>query len=156
MGHFSFEHRNVLLSPLFVGSDAPGIFVCSKDNYLWPFYTWFFSHVVMCQLNMLLLLFFPSYRPLQTHLCSTKRRIYYPSIIFPQTILYLCYISYLHLFSCLHPTIHLIFVVSSIPLPHHVPFNYRTPYYSFDRLSISSICPDYSLKIKKIAMDQSK
>ncbi|XP_013858047.1 ras-specific guanine nucleotide-releasing factor 2 isoform X2 [Austrofundulus limnaeus] len=37
---------------------------------------------------------------------------------------------------------------SSIPI--------RTRYHSFDRLSISSICPDYSLKIKKIAMDQSK
>ncbi|XP_026199393.1 ras-specific guanine nucleotide-releasing factor 2 isoform X6 [Anabas testudineus] len=37
---------------------------------------------------------------------------------------------------------------SSIPI--------RAQYYSFDRLSISSICPDYSLKIKKIAMDQSK
>ncbi|XP_041642618.1 ras-specific guanine nucleotide-releasing factor 2 isoform X3 [Cheilinus undulatus] len=37
---------------------------------------------------------------------------------------------------------------SSIPI--------RAQYHSFDRLSISSICPDYSLKIKKIAMDQSK
>ncbi|XP_067469908.1 ras-specific guanine nucleotide-releasing factor 2 isoform X1 [Thunnus thynnus] len=37
---------------------------------------------------------------------------------------------------------------SSIPI--------RAQYHSYDRLSISSICPDYSLKIKKIAMDQSK
>ncbi|XP_047448452.1 ras-specific guanine nucleotide-releasing factor 2 isoform X4 [Mugil cephalus] len=37
---------------------------------------------------------------------------------------------------------------SSIPI--------RPQYHSFDRLSISSLCPDYSLKIKKIAMDQSK
>ncbi|XP_033475981.1 ras-specific guanine nucleotide-releasing factor 2 isoform X2 [Epinephelus lanceolatus] len=37
---------------------------------------------------------------------------------------------------------------SSIPI--------RVRYHSFDRLSISSICPDYSLKIKKIAMDQPK
>nr|XP_057926915.1 ras-specific guanine nucleotide-releasing factor 2 isoform X2 [Doryrhamphus excisus] len=37
---------------------------------------------------------------------------------------------------------------SSIPI--------RAQYHSFDRLSISSICPDYSLKIKKITMDQSK
>ncbi|XP_026177924.1 ras-specific guanine nucleotide-releasing factor 2 isoform X2 [Mastacembelus armatus] len=37
---------------------------------------------------------------------------------------------------------------SSIPI--------RAQYHSFDRLSISSFCPDYSLKIKKIAMDQSK
>ncbi|XP_027890294.1 ras-specific guanine nucleotide-releasing factor 2 isoform X1 [Xiphophorus couchianus] len=37
---------------------------------------------------------------------------------------------------------------SSIPI--------RVQSHSFDRLSISSICPDYSLKIKKIAMDQSK
>ncbi|XP_043965169.1 ras-specific guanine nucleotide-releasing factor 2 isoform X1 [Gambusia affinis] len=37
---------------------------------------------------------------------------------------------------------------SSIPI--------RAQRHSFDRLSISSICPDYSLKIKKIAMDQSK
>ncbi|KAI2664409.1 Ras-specific guanine nucleotide-releasing factor 2 [Labeo rohita] len=32
----------------------------------------------------------------------------------------------------------------------------RVQYHSFDRLSITSICPDYSLKIRKIAMDQSK
>ncbi|XP_034727738.1 ras-specific guanine nucleotide-releasing factor 2 isoform X1 [Etheostoma cragini] len=37
---------------------------------------------------------------------------------------------------------------SSIPI--------RAQYHSFDRLSILSISPDYSLKIKKIAMDQSK
>lgn len=37
---------------------------------------------------------------------------------------------------------------SSIPI--------RAQYHSYDRLSISSICPDYSLKIKKITMDQSK
>ncbi|XP_041855622.1 ras-specific guanine nucleotide-releasing factor 2 isoform X2 [Melanotaenia boesemani] len=37
---------------------------------------------------------------------------------------------------------------SSIPI--------RAQYHSFDRLSISSICPDYCMKIKKIAMDQSK
>ncbi|XP_036069525.1 ras-specific guanine nucleotide-releasing factor 2 isoform X2 [Oryzias melastigma] len=37
---------------------------------------------------------------------------------------------------------------SSIPI--------RVQYPSFDRLSISSICPDYGLKVKKIAMDQSK
>ncbi|KAM8886770.1 ras-specific guanine nucleotide-releasing factor 2 isoform 2-T2 [Spinachia spinachia] len=37
---------------------------------------------------------------------------------------------------------------SSIPI--------RAQYHSFDRLSISSISPDYSLKIKRIAMDQSK
>ncbi|KAM9744375.1 ras-specific guanine nucleotide-releasing factor 2 isoform 2-T2 [Menidia menidia] len=37
---------------------------------------------------------------------------------------------------------------SSIPI--------RAQYHSFDRLSVSSICPDYSLKIKKIAIDQSK
>ncbi|KAM6930469.1 ras-specific guanine nucleotide-releasing factor 2 isoform 3-T3 [Xenentodon cancila] len=37
---------------------------------------------------------------------------------------------------------------SSIPI--------RARYHSFDRLSISSICPDYSLKMKKIAADQSK
>lgn len=72
-----------------------------------------------------------------------------------------------HLLSLLHLLLAFIFMsasnhlfnlcyVSSIPPPLHVPFNYRTPYYSFDRLSISSICPDYSLKIKKIAMDQSK
>lgn len=48
------------------------------------------------------------------------------------------------------------FSVSSIPLSLHVPSNYRAQYHSYDRLSISSICPDYSLKIKKIAMDQSK
>ncbi|XP_048045183.1 ras-specific guanine nucleotide-releasing factor 2 isoform X1 [Megalobrama amblycephala] len=32
----------------------------------------------------------------------------------------------------------------------------RVQYHSFDRLSITSICPDYSLKIRKIALDQSK
>ncbi|KAI1900431.1 hypothetical protein AGOR_G00049870 [Albula goreensis] len=32
----------------------------------------------------------------------------------------------------------------------------RVQYHSFDRLSISSICPDYSLKIRKLALDQSK
>ncbi|KAG5280970.1 hypothetical protein AALO_G00066020 [Alosa alosa] len=32
----------------------------------------------------------------------------------------------------------------------------RIQYHSFDRLSITSICPDYSLKIRKIALDQSK
>ncbi|KAK0141460.1 Ras-specific guanine nucleotide-releasing factor 2 [Merluccius polli] len=32
----------------------------------------------------------------------------------------------------------------------------RVQYHSFDRLSITSICPDYSVKIKKIALDQSK
>ncbi|XP_030214162.1 ras-specific guanine nucleotide-releasing factor 2 isoform X2 [Gadus morhua] len=32
----------------------------------------------------------------------------------------------------------------------------RVQYHSFDRLSITSICPDYSLKIKKIALDQPK
>ncbi|XP_061755783.1 ras-specific guanine nucleotide-releasing factor 2 isoform X1 [Nerophis ophidion] len=37
---------------------------------------------------------------------------------------------------------------SSIPI--------RGQYHSLDRLSISSICPDYSLKIKKITVDQSK
>ncbi|XP_061585423.1 ras-specific guanine nucleotide-releasing factor 2 isoform X3 [Cololabis saira] len=37
---------------------------------------------------------------------------------------------------------------SSIPI--------RARYHSFDRLSISSICPDYTLKIKKIAADHSK
>ncbi|XP_029998493.1 ras-specific guanine nucleotide-releasing factor 2 isoform X3 [Sphaeramia orbicularis] len=37
-----------------------------------------------------------------------------------------------------------------------IPISYRTQYHSFDRLSISSICPDHSMKIKKIAMDQSK
>ncbi|XP_075955618.1 ras-specific guanine nucleotide-releasing factor 2 [Anarhichas minor] len=37
---------------------------------------------------------------------------------------------------------------SSIPI--------RARYHSFDRLSISSMCPDYSLKIKRIAVDQSK
>ncbi|XP_026044587.1 ras-specific guanine nucleotide-releasing factor 2 isoform X3 [Astatotilapia calliptera] len=37
-----------------------------------------------------------------------------------------------------------------------IPISYRMQYHSFDRLSISPICSDYSLKIKKIAMDQSK
>ncbi|KAI5613237.1 ras-specific guanine nucleotide-releasing factor 2 isoform X1 [Silurus asotus] len=32
----------------------------------------------------------------------------------------------------------------------------RIQYPSFDRLSITSFCPDYSLKMRKIAMDQSK
>uniref|UniRef100_A0AAY4BY48 Ras-specific guanine nucleotide-releasing factor 2 n=1 Tax=Denticeps clupeoides TaxID=299321 RepID=A0AAY4BY48_9TELE len=32
----------------------------------------------------------------------------------------------------------------------------RIQYHSFDRLSITSICPDYSVKIRKIALDQSK
>ncbi|XP_066510261.1 ras-specific guanine nucleotide-releasing factor 2 isoform X1 [Hoplias malabaricus] len=32
----------------------------------------------------------------------------------------------------------------------------RVQYHSFDRLFITSICPDYSLKIRKIALDQSK
>ncbi|MCI4392607.1 hypothetical protein PGIGA_G00147800 [Pangasianodon gigas] len=32
----------------------------------------------------------------------------------------------------------------------------RIQYPSFDRLSITSFCPDYSLKLRKIAMDQSK
>ncbi|XP_063049769.1 ras-specific guanine nucleotide-releasing factor 2 [Engraulis encrasicolus] len=32
----------------------------------------------------------------------------------------------------------------------------RIQYHSFDRLSITSLCPDYSLKIRKIALDQSK
>ncbi|KAJ8414873.1 hypothetical protein AAFF_G00023960 [Aldrovandia affinis] len=32
----------------------------------------------------------------------------------------------------------------------------RVQYHSFDRLSISSICPDYSLKIRRLALDQSK
>ncbi|XP_051532189.1 ras-specific guanine nucleotide-releasing factor 2-like isoform X2 [Myxocyprinus asiaticus] len=32
----------------------------------------------------------------------------------------------------------------------------RVKYHSFDRLSITSICPDYSLKIRKMALDQSK
>ncbi|KAG7318439.1 hypothetical protein KOW79_018194 [Hemibagrus wyckioides] len=37
---------------------------------------------------------------------------------------------------------------TSIPVRIHYP--------SFDRLSITSFCPDYSLKMRKIAMDQSK
>ncbi|XP_029115256.1 ras-specific guanine nucleotide-releasing factor 2 isoform X3 [Scleropages formosus] len=32
----------------------------------------------------------------------------------------------------------------------------RVQYHSFDRLSITSICPDYNLKIRKLALDQSK
>jgi len=34
--------------------------------------------------------------------------------------------------------------------------SHRVQYHSFDRLSITSICPDYSLKIRKMALDQSK
>lgn len=60
-------------------------------------------------------------------------------------------------FSGLNPTITPIHLIIFLCHPSlHVPFNYRAQYHSFDRLSISSICPDYSLKIKKIAMDQSK
>ncbi|XP_046871388.1 ras-specific guanine nucleotide-releasing factor 2 [Hypomesus transpacificus] len=32
----------------------------------------------------------------------------------------------------------------------------RVQYHSFDRLSITSVCPDYTLKIRKISLDQSK
>ncbi|XP_072288743.1 ras-specific guanine nucleotide-releasing factor 2 isoform X3 [Eucyclogobius newberryi] len=37
-----------------------------------------------------------------------------------------------------------------------IPISYRTQYHSFDHLSISSICPDYSTRIKKITIEQSK
>lgn len=47
---------------------------------------------------------------------------------------------------------------NSISISTHlrVPFHYRAPCPSFDRLSILSMCSDYGLKRKKIAMDQSK
>lgn len=92
--------------------------------------------------------------PPQTHLSSSKRFIHHPSI-------YLCHISCVCIFmsqSDHHPPIHLIIFLChpSSPLSLHVPSNYRVQNHSFERLSISSICPDSSLKIKKIALDQSK
>ncbi|PWA26642.1 hypothetical protein CCH79_00001242, partial [Gambusia affinis] len=58
----------------------------------------------------------------------------------------------------LHPVIHSIFS-SSLPPPSsssHCCRRLRIEQHSYDRLSIMSLCPDYSLKITQLALDQSK
>ncbi|XP_035763286.1 ras-specific guanine nucleotide-releasing factor 2-like [Neolamprologus brichardi] len=72
----------------------------------------------------------------------------------PYMIKYIC-LSSLHILILNHPLSRYI-LCHPCPLSLHIPSSYRMQYHSFDRLSISPICSDYSLKIKKIAMDQSK
>lgn len=137
--HCSFKHGSSKSS--FCWIECPWDFCLFKTQLSVTILHWIFFHVVMCQLNMLLLLFFPSHtasHPLQTHLCSTKRPTYHPSIIFSQTIFYLCCISYLHLFSCLHPTIYLIFVMC-----HPSPRLFMSPSTTGRRTTHLTVCPSH-------------
>lgn len=130
----------------------PPFLVCSNSC------THLFSHVDMYQLCARLNICCCSLTHIQYCLTFPLNPPFnHPSIVCPLTISLM--LSKFVIWICLNPaftTIHLIVILCHPSLSLHVPSNYRAQYHSFDRLSISSICPDYCPKIKKIAMDQSK